>query len=84
MDLVWKESLDGPQIKAEKIRRIAIFVFDNPPLDLQAGLHISGLFELYLLRTSLYKIAGRGEATPLRRADRRSAMLLGLQYFSTQ
>jgi hypothetical protein len=54
-------SLDGAQIREEKIQRIAIFVFDNPPLHLQAGMHISRLFELYLLRTGLYKIAERGQ-----------------------
>ena len=54
-------SFDRAQIQEEKIQRIAIFMFDNPPLHLQAGTHISRLFELYLLRTGLYKIAERGE-----------------------
>ena len=54
-------SLDAPQIKEEKIQKIAVLVFDNPPLNLQAGLHISRLFELYLLRTGLYKIVERGQ-----------------------
>jgi len=54
-------SFDVPQIKEEKIQRIAVLVFDNPPLSMQAGMHISRLFELYLLRTGVYKIAERGE-----------------------
>ena len=54
-------SLDQAQIKEEKPQRIAVFVFDNPPLNIQAGMHISRLFELNLLRTGLYKIAERGE-----------------------
>jgi hypothetical protein len=52
---------DVPQIKEEKIQRIAVLVFDNPPLNMQAGMHLSRLFELYLLRTGLYKIAERGQ-----------------------
>ena len=54
-------SLDAGQIQEEKIQKIAVMVFDNPPLNMQAGLHISRLFELYLLQTGLYKIAERGE-----------------------
>jgi len=54
-------SLDRAQIQEEKIQKIAVLTFDNPPLNLQAGMHISRLFELYLLRTGLYKIAERGE-----------------------
>ena len=54
-------SFDVVQIKKEKIQRIAVLVFDNPPLSMQAGMHISRLFELYLLRTGLYKIAERGQ-----------------------
>jgi hypothetical protein len=54
-------TLDPGQIKEEKVQRIAVLVFDNPPLNMQAGLHISRLFELNLMRTGLYKIAERGE-----------------------
>ena len=54
-------SLDVAQIKEENTQRIAVLVFDNPPLNMQAGMHISRLFELYLLRTGLYKIAERGQ-----------------------
>lgn len=54
-------SFDVAQIQEEKIQRVAVFVFDNPPLNMQAGMHISRLFELYLLRTGLYKIAERGQ-----------------------
>ena len=54
-------SLDRAQVQEEKIQRIAVLAFDNPPLNLQAGLHISRLFELYLLQTGLYKIAERGQ-----------------------
>jgi len=60
-------SLDPGQIKEEKIQRIAVLAFDNPPLNLQAGLHISRLFELYLLRTGLYKLAERGEVESILR-----------------
>jgi hypothetical protein len=58
---VSQTSLDPGQIKEEKVQRIAVLAFDNPPLNLQAGMHISRLFELYLLRTGLYKIAERAE-----------------------
>ena len=54
-------SLDIPQIKEEKVQRIAVLAFDNPPLNLQAGMHISRLFELHLLQTGLYRIAERGQ-----------------------
>ena len=54
-------SFDVVQIKGEKIQRIAVLAFDNPPWNMQAGMHISRLFELYLLRTGLYKIAERGQ-----------------------
>ena len=60
-------SLDRAQIQEEKIQRIAVLAFDNPPLNLQAGLHISRLFELYLLRTGLYKMAERGEVESILR-----------------
>ena len=60
-------SLDRSQIQEEKIRRIAVLAFDNPPLNLQAGMHISRLFELYLLRTGLYKMAERGEVESILR-----------------
>ena len=60
-------SLDRAQIQEEKIQRIAVLTFDNPPLNLQAGLHISRLFELYLLRTGLYKMAERGEVESILR-----------------
>ncbi|HWT77301.1 MAG TPA: CsgG/HfaB family protein [Candidatus Methylomirabilis sp.] len=60
-------SLDVSQIKEEKIQRIAVLAFDNPPLNIQAGMHISRLFELYLLRTGLYKVAERGQVENLLR-----------------
>jgi hypothetical protein len=58
---VSQTSLDRAQVQQEKIQRIAVLPFDNPPLNLQAGLHISRVFELYLLQTGLYKIAERGQ-----------------------
>ncbi len=60
-------SLDRAQIQEEKVQRIAVLAFDNPPLNLQAGMHISRLFELYLLRTGLYKMAERGEVESILR-----------------
>jgi len=60
-------SLDRTQIQEEKIQRIAILAFDNPPLNMQAGMHISRLFELNLLRTGLYKMAERGEVESILR-----------------
>jgi hypothetical protein len=60
-------SLDPGQIKEEKVQRIAVLSFDNPPLNLQAGMHISRLFELYLQRTGLYQMAERGEVESILR-----------------
>ena len=77
-------SLDGAQIREEKIQRIAIFVFDNPPLHLRAGMHISRLFELYLLRTGLYKIAERGEITSIEPGQQVVANALVLQFTAQQ
>ncbi len=54
-------SFDLPQSKEEKVQRVAVLFFDSPLMDMQAGLHISRLFELNLLRAGLYKIAERGE-----------------------
>jgi len=59
-------------------------VFDNPPLDLPAGMHISRLFRLYLLLTGLYKIAERGEVTDIEPGQQVVGNALGLQYISTQ
>ena len=64
---VSQTSLDRAQVQEEKIQRIAVLAFDNPPLNLQAGLHISRLFELNLLRTGLYKMAERGEVESILR-----------------
>ena len=54
-------SVNRAQVQEEKIQRIAVFPFDNPPLNLQAGLHISRLFELELQQIGLYKIAEPAE-----------------------
>ena len=54
-------SLDAAQLKEEKIQRVAVLLFESPLMDMQAGLHISRLFELNLLNSGLYKIVDRGE-----------------------
>ena len=54
-------SLDAAQLKEEKIQRVAVLLFESPLMDMQAGMHISRLFELNLLNAGLYKIVDRGE-----------------------
>jgi TolB-like protein len=60
-------SLDQSRIKEEKIQRVAVLVFDSPIMDPEAGMHISRLFELNLLRASRYQIAERGEVEKILR-----------------
>ncbi len=54
-------SMDPVQVKKEEIQKIVVLPFENPPDDPQAGMHISKLFEMYLLQSGLYRIAERGE-----------------------
>jgi TolB-like protein len=54
-------SMDPVQIQTERIQRIAVFPFESPPDDPPAGMHISKLFEMYLLQSGLYRIAERGD-----------------------
>jgi len=54
-------SLDPAQLKEEKIERVAVLLFESPIMNMQAGLHISRLFELNLLNSGLYRIVDRGE-----------------------
>lgn len=58
---VTRTSVDRSLAKEETIQRVAVLAFESPPGDLQAGTHISKLFEMNLLRTGLYRIAERGE-----------------------
>jgi hypothetical protein len=54
-------TFDAAQLKEEKIEKVAVLLFESPLMDMQAGLHISRLFELNLLNSGLYKIVDRGE-----------------------
>lgn len=55
-------SVDPVQFKKEDIQRVVVLPFQSPSEDPQAGLHISRLFEIYLLQSGIYRIAERGEA----------------------
>jgi hypothetical protein len=54
-------SIDPAQVREEKIGKVAVLLFESPLMDMQAGLHISRLFELNLLNSGLYEIVDRGE-----------------------
>ncbi len=58
--IVSQMSVDPVQCKKENIQRVVVLPFESPPDDPQAGLHISKLFEIYLLQTGIYRIAERG------------------------
>ena len=60
-DTVSRTGVNRSLLDQESIKRVAVLSFENPPDDLQAGSHISKLFESYLLETNLYQIAERGE-----------------------
>ena len=55
-----RTSVDRAFLVQENIKRVAVFAFESPADDPQAGSHISKLFEMYLLQTGLYQIAERG------------------------
>ena len=57
--MVSRTSVDRAVLQKENVRRVAVFAFESPADDAQAGLHISKLFEMYLLQTGLYQIAER-------------------------
>jgi hypothetical protein len=54
-------SFDRALLKDENIQKVTVVEFESPFDDLQAGSHISKLFEMNLLQTGLYRIAERGE-----------------------
>lgn len=56
-----RTSVDPALNREENIRRVALLSFESPIDDLQAGTHISKLFETHLLQTGLYQVAERGE-----------------------
>ena len=56
---VSRTSFDRAFLDQENIKRVAVFTFDSPADDPQAGAHISKLLEMYLLQTGLYQIAER-------------------------
>ena len=61
-------SLNQALVDDVKIRRVAVLTFESPMDDLQAGTHISQLFEAHLLQTGLYQIVEReGVETFLKR-----------------
>lgn len=62
---VSRTGFDRAFLDQENIKRVAVFTFDSPADDPQAGSHVSKLLEMYLLQTGLYQIAERG---PVERA----------------
>jgi hypothetical protein len=56
-----RTSFDRPQLQQENIQRVAVLVFESPYIDMQAGTHISRLFELNLQQSGLYTIVERAE-----------------------
>ena len=52
-------SLNQALVDDAKIGRVAVLTFESPMDDLQAGTHISQLFEAHLLQTGLYQIVER-------------------------
>ena len=58
---VTRTSFDRPQLQQENIQRVAVFSFESTYIDMQAGSHISRLFELNLQQSGMYKIVERAE-----------------------
>jgi TolB-like protein len=58
-ETVSRTSLNRDLLAQEKIRRVAVFPFENSIEDPMAGAHISQLFEMHLLQTGLYQIADK-------------------------
>ena len=56
-----RTSFDRPQLQQENIQKVAVFVFESSYIDMQAGTHISRLFELNLQQSGMYKIVERAE-----------------------
>ena len=54
-------SFDRPQLQQENIQKVAVFLFESTYIDMQAGSHISRLFELNLQQSGMYKIVERAE-----------------------
>ena len=53
-------SLNRGLLGQENIQKVAVLAFESPMDDLQAGVHISSLFENYLIQSGIYQIAERG------------------------
>ena len=60
-NFVTRTSFDRPQLQQENIQRVAVFSFESTYIDMQAGSHISRLFELNLQQSGMYKIVERAE-----------------------
>ena len=60
-NFVSRTSFDRAQLQEENIQKVAVFVFESSYIDMQAGTHISRLFELNLQQSGLYKIVERAE-----------------------
>jgi len=58
-ETVSRTSLNRNLLQQEDIWRIVVLPFEAPMDDLQAGSHISQLFEMFLIQTGLYQIAER-------------------------
>jgi len=56
-----RTSFDLPQLQQENIQKVAVLVFESSYTDMQAGTHISRLFELNLQQSGMYKIVERVE-----------------------
>ena len=55
-----RTSLNRSLLEQESIQKVAVLSFESPIDDLQAGVHISSLFENYLIQSGIYQIAERG------------------------
>ena len=58
---VTRTSFDKPQLQQENIQKVAVFLFESTYIDMQAGSHISRLFELNLQQSGMYQIVERAE-----------------------
>jgi len=56
-----RTSFDRPQLEQENIQKVAVIVFESSYSDMEAGTHISRLFELNLQQSGMYKIVERAE-----------------------
>ena len=58
-ETVTRTSLNRGLLEQENIQKVAVLSFESPMDDWQAGVHISSLFENYLIQSGIYQIAER-------------------------